>query len=273
MTERNPSVIFPPQSIPHGTIINELVSPSPRHGHVQRRRRLGLLTAALLATLTVGSLVGTSDGSVPVAAGASERTTDDGSFGPAAAAAPAHFGSTPSTLGSTSTSAALGLEVADETTTTTAAEEETTSTTATSEATTTTAAERESTEPEAAPQTSQAPPTTAAPATTAPPTTQAPPPPPPSTQPSSEQYAYDDPRSTQVWLDLAQCEAGGNWAANTGNGYYGGLQFSLGSWEAVGGTGYPHEHSRDQQIEMGRRLQARQGWGAWPHCSEKLGLR
>jgi hypothetical protein len=75
-----------------------------------------------------------------------------------------------------------------------------------------------------------------------------------------------------VWLDLAQCEAGGNWAANTGNGYYGGLQFSLGSWEAVGGTGYPHEHSRDHQIEMGRRLQAQQGWGAWPHCSEKLGL-
>ena len=220
-------------------------------------------------TLTVGSLVSASDGSVPVAAGASETTSDDGSFGPASADAPARFGSTGSTMGSTSTSLDLGLDVADETTTT-SAEEATSSTTATSAATTTTAAERESTEsePEAAPRTTQAPPTTAPPATTAPPTTQAPPP-----EPSSEQYAYDDPRSTQVWLDLAQCEAGGNWAANTGNGYYGGLQFSLGSWEAVGGTGYPHEHSRDHQIEMGRRLQASQGWGAWPHCSEKLGLR
>jgi hypothetical protein len=242
------------------------VSPSPRHGHVHRRRRLGLLAGALLATLTVGSVVGgSSDGSVPVAAGASEATSDEGSFGPAAAGVPARFGVTPSTLGSTSTSLDPTDHRADESTTT---EHETSSTTATSEATTTTAAEREASETEAAPRTTEAPPTTAAPATTAPPTTQAPPP-----EPSSEQYAYDDPRSTQVWLDLAQCEAGGNWAANTGNGYYGGLQFSLGSWEAVGGSGYPHEHSRDHQIEMGRRLQAQQGWGAWPHCSEKLGLR
>ena len=120
--------------------------------------------------------------------------------------------------------------------------------------------------------TTQAPTTTEAPpSTTAPPITQAPPPE-PEPQPERE-YAYDDPRSTQVWYDLAQCEAGGNWAANTGNGYYGGLQFSLGSWQGVGGTGYPHEHSAEHQIEMGRRLHAQQGWGAWPHCSEKLGLR
>ena len=69
------------------------------------------------------------------------------------------------------------------------------------------------------------------------------------------------------------CESSGNWAANTGNGYYGGLQFSLSSWQAVGGVGYPHEHPREVQIEMGKRLQARQGWGAWPHCSRQLGLR
>ena len=75
------------------------------------------------------------------------------------------------------------------------------------------------------------------------------------------------------WDALAQCEAGGNWAINTGNGYYGGLQFSLSSWRAVGGTGYPHEHSRETQIAMGERLRAAQGWGAWPACSRKLGLR
>lgn len=86
------------------------------------------------------------------------------------------------------------------------------------------------------------------------------------------EYAYDDPRSTQVWYDLAGCEAGGDWSADTGNGYYGGLQFSLGTWERVGGTGYPHHHDRATQIEMGRRLQAQDGWDAWPHCAEKLGL-
>jgi len=117
-----------------------------------------------------------------------------------------------------------------------------------------------------------APTTTAAPTTTRPPattttTTTAP------ARASSEGYAYDDPRSTQVWYDLAACESGGRWSIDSGNGYYGGLQFSLGAWESVGGTGYPHEHPAATQIEMGRRLQARQGWGAWPHCSEKLGLR
>lgn len=76
-----------------------------------------------------------------------------------------------------------------------------------------------------------------------------------------------------VWDQLAQCESGGNWAINTGNGYYGGLQFSLSSWQAVGGTGYPHQASREVQIQMGERLKARQGWGAWPACSRKLGLR
>ena len=79
--------------------------------------------------------------------------------------------------------------------------------------------------------------------------------------------------SSSVWTSLAACESGGNWAANTGNGYYGGLQFSLSSWRAVGGTGYPHHASAATQIAMGERLQARQGWGAWPGCSAKLGLR
>lgn len=76
-----------------------------------------------------------------------------------------------------------------------------------------------------------------------------------------------------VWYDLAGCEAGGNWAANTGNGYYGGLQFSLGTWEAYGGTGYPHQASPGTQIAIAENLLAAEGdYGAWPHCSEELGL-
>ncbi|MBE7325321.1 DUF348 domain-containing protein [Nocardioides sp. Y6] len=76
-----------------------------------------------------------------------------------------------------------------------------------------------------------------------------------------------------VWDRLAQCESGGNWSINTGNGYYGGLQFSAATWASVGGSGLPHQHSREEQIKRGKILQARAGWGQWPHCSAKLGLR
>lgn len=76
-----------------------------------------------------------------------------------------------------------------------------------------------------------------------------------------------------VWDRLAMCEATGNWAINTGNGFYGGLQFTLSSWQAVGGTGLPSDASREEQIARGIKLQAIQGWGAWPACSAKLGLR
>lgn len=76
-----------------------------------------------------------------------------------------------------------------------------------------------------------------------------------------------------VWDSLAACESGGNWAINTGNGYYGGVQFSLGSWQAVGGSGLPSSASREEQIMRAEMLLARQGWGAWPSCSAKLGLR
>ena len=78
---------------------------------------------------------------------------------------------------------------------------------------------------------------------------------------------------TTVWDRLARCESGGNWSINTGNGYYGGLQFSLASWRAVGGSGYPHNASREEQIKRGKKLRAAQGWGAWPACTRKLGLR
>ena len=75
-----------------------------------------------------------------------------------------------------------------------------------------------------------------------------------------------------VWDRIAACESGGNWAINSGNGYYGGLQFSLSSWQAVGGSGYPNQASRDEQIARGAMLQARQGWGAWPTCSGRAGV-
>jgi resuscitation-promoting factor RpfB len=79
--------------------------------------------------------------------------------------------------------------------------------------------------------------------------------------------------SGSVWDKLAQCESGGNWSINTGNGYYGGLQFSLSTWRAYGGKGYPHQASREEQIRIAKKLQAAAGWGSWPACSSKLGLR
>jgi LysM repeat protein len=76
-----------------------------------------------------------------------------------------------------------------------------------------------------------------------------------------------------VWDRLAQCESSGNWSINTGNGYYGGLQFSQSSWNAAGGTGNPANASREEQIRVAENLRATQGWGAWPSCSAQLGLR
>jgi LysM repeat protein len=79
--------------------------------------------------------------------------------------------------------------------------------------------------------------------------------------------------SNGVWDRLAMCESTGNWSINTGNGFYGGLQFTLSSWRAVGGKGMPHHASKAEQIARAKKLQAIQGWGAWPACSKKLGLR
>lgn len=76
-----------------------------------------------------------------------------------------------------------------------------------------------------------------------------------------------------VWDRLAQCESGGNWAINTGNGYYGGLQFNLGTWRSYGGTGYPHQNSRETQIAIATKVRdASGGYGAWPGCASSLGL-
>ncbi len=77
-----------------------------------------------------------------------------------------------------------------------------------------------------------------------------------------------------VWDQLANCESGGNWAINTGNGYYGGLQFSLSTWRAYGGPGYPHQQSRETQIAIATKVRDANGggYGSWPHCSQQLGL-
>ena len=77
---------------------------------------------------------------------------------------------------------------------------------------------------------------------------------------------------TSTWDALAQCESGGNWSINTGNGFSGGLQFTSSTWAAYGGTGSPEAASREQQIAVAERVQASQGWGAWPSCASQLGL-
>jgi uncharacterized protein YabE (DUF348 family) len=76
-----------------------------------------------------------------------------------------------------------------------------------------------------------------------------------------------------VWDRIAQCESGGNWAENTGNGYYGGLQFSVGTWQAYGGSGLPSSAPRTTQIAIATKVRnASGGYGAWPACSQALGL-
>ena len=76
-----------------------------------------------------------------------------------------------------------------------------------------------------------------------------------------------------VWDKLAQCESSGNWSANTGNGFSGGLQFTPSTWKAFGGKGSAHNASRAEQIAVAERVLDGQGWKAWPACSSKLGLR
>ncbi len=78
--------------------------------------------------------------------------------------------------------------------------------------------------------------------------------------------------SANTWDRLAACESGGNWSINTGNGYYGGLQFSASTWKAYGGKGSAANASKAEQIRIAKKVQAGQGWGAWPACSAKLGL-
>ncbi|MFI1000106.1 transglycosylase family protein [Streptomyces galbus] len=79
--------------------------------------------------------------------------------------------------------------------------------------------------------------------------------------------------TTSEWDAVAQCESGGNWSINTGNGYYGGLQFSASTWAAYGGTAYAStadKASKSQQIEIAEKVLASQGKGAWPVCGKGL---
>lgn len=76
----------------------------------------------------------------------------------------------------------------------------------------------------------------------------------------------------ELWDDLAQCESQSQWHLDSGNGFYGGLQFTLESWDGVGGTGSPADASRDEQIMRAESLYDLQGWEAWPRCSAQLGL-
>ena len=81
---------------------------------------------------------------------------------------------------------------------------------------------------------------------------------------------------TGVWDDIAQCESGGNWAINTGNGYYGGLQFLGSTWRNYGGGEFAERAdlaSREQQIVVAERIRDDVGYGAWPACTRRLGLR
>jgi len=75
-----------------------------------------------------------------------------------------------------------------------------------------------------------------------------------------------------VWAGLRQCESGGDYAENTGNGYYGAYQFSLATWHGLGLPGLPSQASPAVQDQAAQQLQARSGWGQWPSCSRRLRL-
>ena len=78
----------------------------------------------------------------------------------------------------------------------------------------------------------------------------------------------------EQWDNVARCESGGNWHINTGNGYYGGLQFTQGTWVNYGGSSYASRAdlaSREEQIAVANKVLAAQGWGAWPVCSHYAG--
>lgn len=82
--------------------------------------------------------------------------------------------------------------------------------------------------------------------------------------------------TTRTWNRLAQCESGGRWHINTHNGYYGGLQISRATWRGYGGRHFarlPNHATKHQQIRVAERIKRGQGWGAWPTCSRRIGVR
>ncbi|KAB1977519.1 LysM peptidoglycan-binding domain-containing protein [Streptomyces triticiradicis] len=94
--------------------------------------------------------------------------------------------------------------------------------------------------------------------------------------PGAVRGARDCANEEWPWACLAECESGGRWHANTGNGYYGGLQFLQSTWVRFGGLAYASRAdlaTRAQQIKVAEKVLAAQGWGAWPACSRSYGLQ
>ena len=81
------------------------------------------------------------------------------------------------------------------------------------------------------------------------------------------------PGEDMTWQRLRNCEAGGRYDRNSGNGYYGAYQMSAGTWRSLGYAGLPHQAPAEIQDEAARKLQARSGWGQWPACSRRVGAR
>jgi resuscitation-promoting factor RpfE len=104
----------------------------------------------------------------------------------------------------------------------------------------------------------------ALPAPDAPPAPPAPDAPPPADAPPAPRKAY-----SVNWDAIAACESGGNWAINTGNGFYGGLQFTPSTWRANGGSGAANAASREEQIRVAENVLRTQGIGAWPVCGRR----
>lgn len=95
------------------------------------------------------------------------------------------------------------------------------------------------------------------------------------TEPPPASVSYKCAGKGWPWSCVADCESGGRWNANTGNGFYGGLQFSQSTWEKFGGLQHAPRAdlaTREQQIEIAEKVLAVQGWGAWPVCSSRYGL-
>jgi hypothetical protein len=82
-----------------------------------------------------------------------------------------------------------------------------------------------------------------------------------------------DGYKNDVWTRLRNCESGGRYDRNSGNGFYGAYQFHPRTWRGLGYPGLPHQASPEMQDEAARRLQARSGWGQWPACSRRIGVR
>ena len=98
----------------------------------------------------------------------------------------------------------------------------------------------------------------------------------PAPGPPPKRAAYACAKNQWPWGCVAQCESSGDWHINTGNGHYGGLQFSQPTWEGFGGAKYAARAdlaTRQEQIAIARKVVASQGWGAWPHCSRRYGLK